>query len=364
MICLKISLSRFSICYVKILFEELNMPKYAVAVGRKVGIYDTYDECKLQVINYPKAKFKKFDRVEDAEDFIRKFSNFPSSKAGTTANLVGPMVQVTTETLNPPELIKVEKISPKSDLFSLTNRVSSVEGRLEKFISDTTNLLENIVSRLNDLESKVNCFIDSYPVKEPPLKKRRTDCGPTVDCLATNDSGFVEVYTDGACSNNGRSGAKAGIGVWFNDDHPLNISAPVQGLATNNNAEIQAARVAITQAHRARVKKLKIYTDSKFVISCITEWIKKWKKNNWMLSSGGPVKNKDELVKLDNAIQFLEAVEWSYVAGHKGIRGNEMADRLAREGALKYKPNITYGMNASLCNAKLYEPPDGVSSSE
>lgn len=27
-----------------------------------------------------------------------------------------------------------------------------------------------------------------------------------------------------------------------------------------------------------------------------------------------------------------------YCAGHKGIKGNEEADRLAREGALTYKP--------------------------
>jgi hypothetical protein len=33
--------------------------------------------------------------------------------------------------------------------------------------------------------------------------------------------GYVHVYTDGACENNGRVGARAGIGVWFADNHPL-----------------------------------------------------------------------------------------------------------------------------------------------
>lgn len=36
-----------------------------------------------------------------------------------------------------------------------------------------------------------------------------------------DDYGRVEVYTDGACENNGRYGAAAGIGVWFNYRHPL-----------------------------------------------------------------------------------------------------------------------------------------------
>lgn len=32
---------------------------------------------------------------------------------------------------------------------------------------------------------------------------------------------YVVVYTDGACENNGKHNAKAGIGVWFGDNNPL-----------------------------------------------------------------------------------------------------------------------------------------------
>lgn len=35
-----------------------------------------------------------------------------------------------------------------------------------------------------------------------------------------NPFGAVVAYTDGACTNNGKAGAKAGIGVWFNHNHP------------------------------------------------------------------------------------------------------------------------------------------------
>lgn len=316
------------------------MPKYAVAVGRKVGIYDTYDECKLQIINYPKAKFKKFERFEDAEAFIKEHSKFAYN-----SNNIDPMLQVSNENVNKPELIKVEKISPKDDVFTLMTRIHNIEEKLNKFITETNSKLENLITRINSSEVR---NLDT--VTEPPSKKIKVDYDP--EGLVTNDEGFVIVYTDGACSKNGKMGAKAGIGIWFNDNHPLNISAPVQGPATNNNAEIQAARVAITQATSAGVKKLKINTDSKFVINCITQWIHKWKKNNWQLSSGGPVKNKEELIKLDNAIQGVEVVEWVYVAGHKGIHGNEMADKLARDGANKYKTNLTFSNNANTYNVK------------
>ncbi|XP_014271766.1 ribonuclease H1 [Halyomorpha halys] len=339
MIFLTLSLRSIAICYIKLILKESRMPKYAVAVGRKVGIFDTYDECKLQVVNYPKAKFKKFATFEDAEAFIKEHSKF-----GHYSSNVDPMLQVSKENVNKPELIKLEKISPKDDVFTLMTRIRNIEERLNKFITETNTKLEKLIARMNPSEINVDT------INEPPSKKIKVNHGPKD--LVTNDDGFVVVYTDGACSQNGKTGAKAGIGVWFNDDHPLNVSAPVQGPATNNNAEIQAARVAITQAGLAGVRKLSIKTDSKFVINCITQWIHKWKKNDWKLATGGPVKNKDELIKLDNAIQDIEVVEWIYVKGHRGIRGNEMADKLARAGADRYKTNLTFSNNAHTYNVK------------
>ncbi|KAG5875048.1 hypothetical protein JTB14_026180 [Gonioctena quinquepunctata] len=150
---------------------------------------------------------------------------------------------------------------------------------------------------------------------------------------------FVVVYTDGACENNGKANAKAGIGVWFGDNHPLNISKPVEGKATNNTAEIQACIQALSLLKDQGITKVKIFTDSQFTIDCMTKWIKRWRKNNWKTSSGGPVKNKEDLQKLDETIKSFSGVQWFHVAGHNGIKGNEEADKLAREGAQRYRPS-------------------------
>lgn len=47
---------------------------YAVAVGRNVGIFETWDECNTSVAGYPKAHYRSFSsKSRDlAEDFIRK----------------------------------------------------------------------------------------------------------------------------------------------------------------------------------------------------------------------------------------------------------------------------------------------------
>ncbi|KAK9871541.1 hypothetical protein WA026_012915 [Henosepilachna vigintioctopunctata] len=121
---------------------------------------------------------------------------------------------------------------------------------------------------------------------------------------------YVVVYTDGACENNGKLNAKAGIGVWFADNHPLNVSKPVLGKATNNTAEIQACTTALELLHREGVRKVRLKTDSQFTISCITQWINKWKKNNWKVASGADVKNKNDLVKLDNIRNQMVDVDW------------------------------------------------------
>ena len=48
----------------------------------------------------------------------------------------------------------------------------------------------------------------------------------------------IKVYTDGACSNNGKPGAKAGIGVYFGVEVERNVSRKLSVKQTNNRAEI------------------------------------------------------------------------------------------------------------------------------
>ena len=42
---------------------------------------------------------------------------------------------------------------------------------------------------------------------------------------------YVDVFVDGTCSYNGRGEPRAGIGVWFGPDDPLNVSRPARGSA-------------------------------------------------------------------------------------------------------------------------------------
>ncbi|XP_055481009.1 ribonuclease H1 isoform X3 [Psammomys obesus] len=142
----------------------------------------------------------------------------------------------------------------------------------------------------------------------------------------------VVVYTDGCCSSNGRTRARAGIGVYWGPGHPLNVGVRLPGRQTNQRAEIHAACKAITQAKAQNISKLVLYTDSMFTINGITNWVQGWKKNGWRTSTGKEVINKEDFMELDELTQGMD-IQWMHIPGHSGFVGNEEADRLAREGA-------------------------------
>lgn len=83
----------------------------------------------------------------------------------------------------------------------------------------------------------------------------------------------------------------------------------MEGRPTNNMAEIQAVTVAARQAKKAGIKKLKINTDSKFLISCITQWMPKWKSRGWKTVGDKPVINKTELLEMEKELENL-IVAW------------------------------------------------------
>ena len=138
------------------------------------------------------------------------------------------------------------------------------------------------------------------------------------------------VYTDGACLGNPGPGGWAAIII--NEDNQIKKIYGSEKNTTNNRMELKASIKAINEIKNC--KNIKIFTDSKYLIDGINNWIIKWKKNNWMTSNKKPVKNKDLWITLDNLLQNL-SVEWEWVKGHSGNKMNEEVDLMARNEASK-----------------------------
>mgnify|MGYP001019957248 FL=1 len=146
---------------------------------------------------------------------------------------------------------------------------------------------------------------------------------------------YPKIYPDGACSGNPGSG---GWGVVVISDEVFRYSGSEEN-TTNNRMELKAAIMGISKS--VINQKIILYTDSKYVKDGITSWIKNWKNNNWLTSSRKPVKNQDLWQELD-ALNSKHNIEWKWVKAHQDnttedSKFNNMADELARKGALQWK---------------------------
>lgn len=136
----------------------------------------------------------------------------------------------------------------------------------------------------------------------------------------------IVIYTDGACRGNPGPGGW-GASLRYNGHNKALYGSEL--VTTNNRMELMAAIQALeTLTRRCQVE---LYTDSKYVLKGITEWMPDWKKRGWKTAAKKPVKNVDLWQRLDSAVQLHE-VQWRWVKGHTGNEGNEQADVLANLG--------------------------------
>ena len=136
----------------------------------------------------------------------------------------------------------------------------------------------------------------------------------------------VIIYTDGACRGNPGPG---GWGVLLKYG---TISKELYGgdaSTTNNKMELTAAIKALKEIKEA--SEITLYTDSKYVLQGIEEWIHNWKKREWKGANKKPVKNIELWKELDE-LRDKHNIKWKWVKGHSGDPGNEIADMLANKG--------------------------------
>jgi ribonuclease HI len=135
---------------------------------------------------------------------------------------------------------------------------------------------------------------------------------------------LVEIFADGACSGNPGPG---GYGVILRYGEK---SAELSGFAphtTNNRMELTAVIEGLRRLKRPC--RVRVITDSTYVVKGMSEWIEGWIRKKWKNSQKKPVMNKDlweELLELSKP----HRMEWVWIAGHSGHKENERCDELAR----------------------------------
>lgn len=166
-----------------------------------------------------------------------------------------------------------------------------------------------------------SCNANKTDDKEPQTKKKKRDIEDETEKPNKKQKTYLNIYTDGGCINNGSDDAIAGYGVYFEGNEYNNISKRIDGLQTNNRAELTAILEALKTVNSE--DNIIIHTDSEYCIKGI-KGINKINKN------GDLFKKIKELVDLRDGDTIFKKV-----LGHSGNDdGNSKADNLATQAIL------------------------------
>ena len=72
--------------------------------------------------------------------------------------------------------------------------------------------------------------------------------------------------------------------------------------------------------------KVKLYSDSKYAIGCMNEWIYKWTQNGWKNAAGYEVANRDlieEASDLDDRVKDLGDIEYIWIPRSENQEADE-----------------------------------------
>lgn len=146
------------------------------------------------------------------------------------------------------------------------------------------------------------------------------------------------VFTDGSCTRNGFSDAKAASAtIWPNGEFEgETFFLEPTSIRSNNRSEFFAIICAYNQADEidpGRLKTLHVYTDCMLAINTITKWAQGWKRKGWKKASPGEIKNLD-MVKDLHDFYNKRTTMFTHVKAHTGGKDyesvwNDKVDKLA-----------------------------------
>jgi len=142
------------------------------------------------------------------------------------------------------------------------------------------------------------------------------------------DAPSVELFTDGACSGNPGPG---GWGYLLRMGKHEREGAGGERQTTNNRMEIMGVLRGLEALKRPC--RVKLCSDSRYVVQAINEWLAGWKRKGWRRNAGpdGELLNADLWKRLD-ALLVVPEVEARWVRGHNGHAAHARCDALARRG--------------------------------
>ena len=151
-----------------------------------------------------------------------------------------------------------------------------------------------------------------------------------------HDPSAIALYSDGGCRGNPGPGAWAYV-IQNHSGKIIGEGADFHELTTNNKMELSAPLEGLTnlinllkeENRDSLLTKVKVVTDSKYVVDGMKSWVPGWKARGWKKADNKPPENLELWQKLDEVRTRYLQIEWEWVKGHSGHPQNEYCDLLA-----------------------------------
>lgn len=302
------------------------------------------------------------DIIDNKDNIVNNLNNIVTtyveldSKYNKISNELCEVNKKTNQTLKKLNI----SLDEKDKIISKLNR-DKVE--YEKIINGLNDKIESLLKekKSEDRHSILVNQANQLEEKDRVIEHLQNKLSKYLDKVKIDDS--IKIFTDGACSNNGKKNAKAGIGVYYGENDIRNVSERIDGSQTNNMAELRAI-IKVFDSCEGIIKsgkKITIYSDSKIAIGWCTTTGKKYEISNWDSNALNKI-DADKIIYIKNAYELFQKynnVKLEYVKAHTDNMdelsiGNRKADKLATN-SLKLDDIITDDIHTIVndeCNSK------------
>lgn len=158
---------------------------------------------------------------------------------------------------------------------------------------------------------------------------------------------MFKIYTDGGFCNTQSKGVGSWAYILMKYDEDTKEYKEIQKDSdkvfetTNNKMELEAVFRGIAALEKLNIcnpteDEVEIVSDSMYVVKGSTEWVDKWKSNDWKTLTGKDVKNQDLWMKILKIKEKFLKLKFNWVKGHdndeRNIECDAMCQAKIREG--------------------------------